>query len=260
MKILFSGDVFGEAGRRAIAQKVPEYRQTHKVDFVICNGENVTHGQGIGAKDYLFLRNSGVNVVTGGNHSFKHRDIVPHLKEGIHLLRPANYLAKAPGRGYCVHTVYAGVTVAVINLVGRIFMEHSNSPFECIESILPDVKAKADIIIVDMHAETTSEKRAMGWFLDGKVSAVLGSHTHVQTADDEILPQGTAFITDVGMTGPYDSVIGVKKEIAINKFSAMEFQKFDPATGDIRFCAVVLDVDEGTGKARSIQRVQDKVL
>ncbi|MBI2335922.1 MAG: TIGR00282 family metallophosphoesterase [Deltaproteobacteria bacterium] len=259
MRILFSGDVFGEVGRKAIAKQVPYYRQNHKVDFVIVNGENASGGVGISRKDCQFLLTCGVDVITGGNHSFKQKDIITHIEQEPRLLRPANFPKKTPGRGYVIREVYAGVKIAVVSLLCKLFMEQSSSPFEEIDKILANLQGQAEIIFVDVHGEATSEKRALGWYLDGKVAAVIGTHTHVPTADEEVLPKGTAYLTDAGMTGPYDSVIGIKKELAIRRFTEGVPVKFEPATQDVRFSGVMIDIDESSGKANKIQRIFEKV-
>ncbi len=259
MKILFIGDIFGEVGRKAVLQKVPEYRSVQKVDFVIANGENVYKGKGIKIREAEELFQSGVNVITTGNHAFDQSEIIEYFKKQSRILHPANYSRHSPSKGYVLSEVYSGIHVGVVNLAGRVHMEAANCPFEAVDKILEEIKSKAEIIIVDMHAEATSESRAMGWYLDGKVSAVLGSHTHVQTADEEVLPHGTAYITDAGMTGPYASVIGMKIEGPLKKFRTGIRTPYEPSTEDVRFCAVIVEVEENTGKARSIQRIQERL-
>lgn len=259
MKILFIGDIFGDAGKKATLQKVPEYRSAHRVDFVIANAENIHKGRGLKIKDAEELFAIGVDVITTGNHAFDQYELIDYYRKQPKLLHPANYSHLNPSKGYVVLDVYSGVRVGVINLAGRIHMEPANCPFESIDKILEEIKGNADITIVDMHAEATSESRAMGWYLDGKVSAVLGSHSHVQTADEEVLPQGTAYITDTGMTGPYRSVIGMKMEAPIRKFRTGIRTPYEPATEDVRFCAAIIEVEESNGKASTIQRIQERL-
>lgn len=257
MKILFIGDIFGETGKNLAIQKVSEYR-AQGVDFVVANGENVYKGKGIKIRDAEELFSSGVDVITTGNHAFDQYELIDYFKKQNKILHPANYSRYSPSKGYVLSEVYSGVHVGVVNLAGRVHMESANCPFEAIDKILEEIKSKAEIIIVDMHAEATSEARAMGWYLDGQVSAVLGSHTHVQTADEEILPQGTAYITDAGMTGPYRSVIGMKIDGPLKKFRTGIRNQYEPAQEDPRFCAVLMEIEENSGKARSIQRIQER--
>lgn len=259
MKILFIGDIFGEAGKKAVLQKVPEYRSQHRVDFVVANGENVYKGKGIKVREAEELFQSGVDVITSGNHAFDQSESIEFYKKQPKFLHPANYSSLSPSKGYVICEVYSGVHVCVINLAGRIHMEPANCPFATVDKILEETKGQSEIILVDMHAEATSEARAMGWHLDGKVAAVLGSHTHVQTADEEILPKGTAYITDTGMTGPYRSVIGMKVEGPLKKFRTGIRTPYEPSIEDVRFCAVLLEVEENTGRARNIQRIQEKL-
>ncbi len=259
MKILFIGDIFGEAGKNAVLQKVPEYRSKHRVDFVIANGENVYRGKGIKVREVEELFSSGVDVITSGNHAFDQFDSIELYKKQPKFLHPANYSHLSPSKGYVICEVYSGVHICVINLAGRIHMEPANCPFAAVDKILEETKGQAEITVVDMHAEATSETRAMGWHLNGKVAAVLGSHTHVQTADEEVLPQGTAYITDTGMTGPYRSVIGMKVEGPLKKFRTGIRSPYEPATEDVKFCAVLVDVEESSGKANSILRIQERV-
>ncbi len=259
MKILFIGDIFGEAGKQAVLKKVPEYRSAYRVDYVIANGENVSRGKGIKIKEAEEIFACGVNVITSGNHAFDQSETIEYYKKQPKMIHPANYSPLSPSKGWFIEEVYSGVHIGVINLAGRIHMEPANCPFASVDKILEEMKEKAEIIIVDMHAEATSETRAMGWHLNGKVAAVLGSHTHVQTADEEILPQGTAYITDTGMTGPYASVIGMKIEGPLRKFRTGIRTPYEPAMGDVRFCAALVDVEESNGKAKSIQRIQEKI-
>ncbi|MBI4374268.1 MAG: TIGR00282 family metallophosphoesterase [Deltaproteobacteria bacterium] len=260
MKILFIGDVFGDPGRRAVKEKLPGVRQRYGVDFVIANVENAAHGKGVLPRMIDEFREWGVQAFTAGNHIWDQKEMIPYVKNSKVFCRPANYVAKAPGQGSQIFEVYSGVRLVVISLEGHILMgNYVNSPFEAVDRELEKWKGGAEVIVVDMHAEASSEKRAMGWYLDGRVSAVVGTHTHVPTADEEILPNGTAYITDIGMTGPYDSVIGLDKEVAIRKFTTRLPEKFIVGTGDARLSAVLIDVEESTGKAKKILRIQEGV-
>lgn len=227
-----------------------------EVDFVIANGENVSGGIGITPQYATMLLDQGVDVITTGNHIWRKKEIIPFLEQEPRLLRPANYPPGAPGRGSGIYTSSHGEKIGVLNLEGRIFMKSLESPFKTADEHLSFLRRETKVIIVDFHAEATSEKMALGWFLDGEVSAVLGTHTHVQTADERVLPGGTAYITDAGMTGPSDSVIGVKKDIALERFLTMLPNKFEPATGKIELQGVIVDVDEETGHSVGIRRVK----
>ena len=257
MRILFIGDIFGRPGRTIVKERLPELVKNHAIDLVIANGENAAAGFGITPPLAEELFELGIEVLTSGNHIWDKREIVDyfHMANGNphsparRLLRPANYPAGMPGWG-----LYQGtkddVPYAVLNLQGRVFMISNDDPFRTADQLLKDVMAK--IVLVDVHAEATSEKISMGWYLDGRVTAVVGTHTHVPTADERVLPKGTAYITDVGMTGPYDSVIGIKKELIMEKFLTNMPMRFEPASGDVRLCAVVIDCDTITGKARGL--------
>lgn len=261
MKILIIGDVFGEPGRLAIKKKLPELRQEIGIDFVIANIENAAHGKGVTPKIIQELQGYGVHAFTAGNHLWDQKEIIPAIGDSRVLVKPANYSPHTPGKTSLIFEVYSGIRVAVISLEGQRLMGSGvNSPFQAIESELEKIRGRADIIIVDMHAEATSEKRAMGWFLDGRVAAMVGTHTHVQTADEEILPHGTAYISDIGMTGPYDSVIGLKRESALTRFVKQMPAPFEVAEGGVRFCAVLVEIEESTGRARKILRYQEKVM
>jgi len=259
MKILFIGDVVGEPGRRALEQIIPKLKKRDGVEFVIANGENVAGGSGItpALADAVF--GYGVDVMTSGDHIWKRKEIVDRLDTDKRITRPANYPRGVPGSGSTVVAAENGMNVGVINLVGRVFMQAVECPFRVAREEIAKVKNKTNIIIVDMHAEATSEKIALGWYLDGSVSAIVGTHTHVQTADEKILPNGTAFISDAGMTGPFDSVIGRNKEAVLSKFVTQMPVKFEMAEGDIQLHGVIVDVDEKTGKASCIKRVQEKL-
>ena len=259
MRILFIGDIVGEPGRQAIKELVPKIVKREKIDFVIANGENSAGGSGITPMIVDELLGYGVDVITSGDHIWKRKEILERIAEDARILRPANYPREAPGFGATVVTSKSGVEVGVINLIGRVFMQAVECPFKTVKCEVDKMKSKTRIIVVDMHAEATSEKVAIGWFLDGTVSAVIGTHTHIQTADEKILPKGTAFLTDAGMTGPYDSVIGRKKEQILNRFITQMPTKFEMAENDVQLHGAIIEVDEKTGRAESIKRVQEKL-
>jgi hypothetical protein len=259
MKILFIGDIVGKPGRRAVSEFVPSLISERKIDLVIANCENAAAGFGVTREIVEELYGSRIDVLTSGNHIWNKKEVLDFIGDYETLLRPANYPATTPGSGAVLIPTTKGEYVGVLNLAGRIFMHPVDCPFVTAKNKIAELKAKTKVIIVDIHAEATSEKRAMGWYLDGEVSAVLGTHTHVQTADEEILPQGTAYISDVGMTGPFDSVIGVKKETIIERFLTQMPNKFDVAKGDNRMQGVILDIDAISGKANSIERISIKL-
>ena len=260
MKILFLGDVFGKPGRQAVQRLVPRLIAKEAIDLVIANAENVASGAGVTPDLADELLAAEVDLLTSGNHIWSKREIVPYLdRPGCRLLRPANYPPGAPGRGRAIVSTPDGRKLGVVNLEGRVFMRALDDPFRAALAEIEALRAEgAQAILVDMHCEATSEKNAMGWFLDGKVAAVLGTHTHVQTADARVLPGGTAFVTDVGMCGPWDSVIGVRKEIVIERFLTARPQSFEPSKRDVWLQGAIVDVDEGSGLARSIARVQER--
>jgi len=259
MKILFIGDIVGEPGRRAIGTLVPKIRKREDIDFVIANGENAAAGSGITSALADEIFSYGVDVITSGDHIWKRKEMVEELGSDKRLLRPANYPAGAPGFGYGVFESESGIGVGVMNLVGRVFMQAVECPFRMAKEIIEKIKDKARVIIVDIHAEATSEKIALSYYLDGQVSAVLGTHTHVQTSDEKVLPGGTAFIADVGMTGPFDGVIGRKKEQIIRRFLTQLPTKFEMAVDDVQLHGAIIDIDDKTGRANSIKRVQEKL-
>ena len=259
MKILFIGDIVGSPGREAIRALLPELKKEFKLDFVIANAENAAGGSGITPKVAEELFESGVEVLTSGDHIWKKREVFEIINEEERILRPANFPDCAPGSGFNIFKTKAAVKLGVINVNGRVFMEPLECPFRVALAAQEKLSKEAKIIIVDIHAEATSEKVAMGWYLDGKASAVLGTHTHIQTADERILPQGTAYITDVGMTGPCDSVIGRRVEDVLQRFLSAVPTRFEIAQENVQLQGVVLDIDEETGKARSIVRVQKKL-
>ena len=256
MRILLIGDVFGKPGRRAVTERLPGLIREEGLHFVIANGENAAGGKGLTPETCQELFDAGVDVITTGNHVRDKKEIDPVLESNQRLLRPFNYPASMPGSGQTVQKSRDNHYVAVINAIGRVHMGEILSPFIPILDCLKKLKEQTPVVIVDFHAEATSEKRAMGWHLDGQASAVLGTHTHVQTADEEVLPGGTAFITDVGMTGPYDSVIGLRKDLAFERFVQQKKGRFDVAKGDVRLCGAIIDVENETGKATSIRRLR----
>lgn len=257
MKILMIGDVVARPGRQAVLDRLQDLREQNKIDLAVMNAENVTGGFSITPPHAEQLFSAGIDVMTSGNHIFDKREAVAYIERQPRLLRPANYPPQTPGSGMWTGEV-RGVRVAVLNLIGRVFMQPADDPFrtadELLASLSPDVKVR----LVDMHTEATSEKAAMGWYLDGRVSAVVGTHTHVQTADERILPQGTAYLTDIGMTGSYSGVIGMVKEDVIARFTSALRKRAEHSTGDVRICAVIIDVDEATGRAREISRLSLK--
>ena len=259
MKILFIGDIVGSPGRMAVRELLPPLIAKKKIDFVIANCENAAAGFGVTKKNVEELYSYHIDVLTSGNHIWNKKEVLEFIGDYEKLLRPANYPAATPGSGSVLIPTAAGEYVGVLNLAGRIFMQPIDCPFETAKNKIAELRKKTNIIIVDMHAEATSEKRALGWYLDGKVSAVLGTHTHVQTADEEILPQGTAYISDAGMTGPFDSVIGINKETVIERFLTQMPNKFDLAKDDIRMQGVIMNIDPVSGKANSIERMSIKL-
>ena len=252
MRILFVGDVFGSAGRRIVHEHLQHVRDTHNVELTVINVENAAGGFGCTPQIADEFFRAGADVLTTGNHVWDKKELFPYMNEH-RIIRPANYPAGAPGAGMAEGTTASGIPYGVINLQGRVFMPQIDDPFHKADEIIKATKAK--VIIVDFHAEATSEKVAMGWYLDGRVTAVIGTHTHVPTADNRVLPGGTAYQTDVGMSGPYDSIIGVEKELVLARFLTGLPGKFEAAKGDPRMSAVVIDCDENTGKARSIERL-----
>ncbi|MEW6601138.1 MAG: TIGR00282 family metallophosphoesterase [Nitrospirota bacterium] len=256
MKILFIGDIVGKPGRNAVKEGLPGLINKLKIDFVIANAENAAGGFGVTKSVGEELFALGIDVLTSGNHIWDKKEAVTYITKENRLLRPANYPGEVPGAGSIIMKTPAGEKVAVLNLSGRVFMQPLDCPFQTAQKELAALKEQTKVIIVDFHAEATSEKSAIGWYLDGEVSAVIGSHTHVQTADEKILPKGSAFITDAGMTGPTDSVIGVKKEQIINKFLTHIPVRFETAKGETLLSCVVLEVNPKTGTSTSIQRLQ----
>lgn len=258
MKILFVGDIVGAPGRRALNDALTGVIDKHRIDFTIVNIENAAGGFGLTVDLFQDLSRMPIDVFSSGNHIWDKREIYDSLNSSDRLLRPANYPPGNPGRGVTVQSTASGIPVAVMNLQGQVFMPaHADSPFRVADEELAKIEAK--VIFVDFHAEATSEKMAIGWYLDGRVSAVVGTHTHVPTADETIRPGGTAYLSDVGMTGAYEGIIGFSKDRIIEKFLSQTPRSFETAKKDIRLSSVVIGVDEETGKATSIERVQVRV-
>jgi len=261
MRILFIGDIFGRPGRNIVRDRLPGLVADRKIDLVIANGENAAAGFGITPPIVEELLGYGIEVITTGNHVWDKREIIEFFERADgnpngmarRLLRPANYPAGTPGFGFFEGRSRSGADFAVLNLQGRVFMANNDDPFRVADSLLANIKPK--LILVDLHAEATSEKIAMGWYLDGRVTAVLGTHTHVPTADERVLPKGTAYMTDVGMTGPYDSVIGVEKQLILQRFLTSLPVRFEPAKEDPRFSAALIECDADTGRASAIERI-----
>jgi metallophosphoesterase (TIGR00282 family) len=259
INILILGDVVGKPGRDVIAALLPQILKKHKIDFTIANIENAAGGAGITPKVVDELSGLGVDVLTTGDHIWDRREILDIVDIKDNFLRPANYPEGTPGKGYCVIEKDKNF-IGVLNVQGRVFMKPAvDCPFKKSAEIINKIKTKTPIIIVDMHAEATSEKIALGHFLDGQVSAVIGTHTHVQTADEKILSQGTAYITDIGMCGPCDSVIGQKKEKIIERFLTSMPLRFEVATDDVQLQGVIIEIDEKSGKAKKIERIQRRL-
>ena len=260
MNILIIGDIVGRPGRFAVKDLIDELKREYHIDFVIANAENAAGGAGLTPKIADELLHIGCDVLTLGDHVWDQKEIEDYLQKSDFVIRPANFPQGVPGNGWCIKKTSKGVSVAVVNLIGRVFMRYNvNCPFRELDVILKEIKSAAPIIIVDMHAEATSEKVAMGHFADGRVSAVVGTHTHIQTADETILSQGTAYLTDLGMTGPYDSVIGQNKNNIIERFLTSMPTRFEVATEDIRLNGILIDIDEKTGLAKKITRVQRRL-
>jgi metallophosphoesterase (TIGR00282 family) len=255
VKILFIGDIVGKPGRKAVRALLPGIVGQYRVDIVVANCENAAGGFGVTRKIVDELYHNEIDILTSGNHIWDKKETIYFIDDYETLLRPANYPEGTVGKGSVVIDTRLGISLGVLNLEGRIFMKPLDCPFRVAEKEIEKLKQKTDIIIVDFHAEATSEKEALGWFLDGKVSAVLGTHTHVQTADERVLPLGTAYITDAGMTGSFDSVLGMRKEVALERFLTLLPNRFDVAKGDVRLQGVLIDIDDRTGKALSIERL-----
>ena len=254
MKVLMIGDVVAKPGRIAVLERIQDLREQHHIDFAIMNAENLAGGFSVTPQLCEQLFATGIDVMTSGNHIFDKKEAIEYIRKQPRLLRPANYPPQTPGSGYWVGDVN-GTQVAVMNVMGRVFMPPSDDPFRIIDEVIASLPTEATVRIVDVHAEATSEKVAMGWHLDGRVSAVCGTHTHVQTADERVLPGGTAYLTDLGMTGSYAGVIGMDKSDVIARFTSVTARRAEHSTGQVRICDAVLDIDEASGTARNIQRL-----
>ncbi len=257
MKILFIGDIVGSPGRGAVKALVPKLKKEKAIDFVIANAENSSGGTGLTQKSAEELFDSGCDCLTSGDHIWKLKEVFKII-DHPYVLRPLNLAPAVPGRGYCI-LKKNDLKLGVINLQGRVFMPAIECPFRAVREAVLQIRKETNCLLVDIHAEATSEKVAMGYFLDGEVSAVCGTHTHIQTADEKILPKGTAYISDAGMCGPYDSVIGQEKVRIIERFLTGMPVKFEVASGDVQLCGVIVDIDEASGKARGIERIQEKL-
>ena len=261
MRLLFLGDVVGRPGRRALAALVPRLAAQEDIEFVIANCENASGGKGVDPRSADELHEAGVDVLTSGNHVWQNREIVPYMRESGRLLRPLNFPPGVPGVGWTVQKARRSeARVAVLNLIGRVFMAPVDCPFRAADEALADIRREASIVFVDMHAEATSEKVAMGRFLDGRVSAIVGSHTHIQTADETVLPGGSAYLTDAGMCGPEDSVLGVRTDRVVERFLTQMPTRFEVAAGAVLVQGAVIDIDGETGRAQSIRRVRERVV
>ncbi|MDB2682676.1 TIGR00282 family metallophosphoesterase [Alphaproteobacteria bacterium] len=259
MKILFIGDIFGRQGREALQTYLPTLKEKHDPDIVICNGENAAHGLGINPKYCKEFYEWGVDVITTGNHIWDQREIIPYIDKDPNLLRPINYPKGTPGNGSVKYRAANGQDILVINVMGGLFMNQLDDPFQAMKELLEKETLGKTVgaIFVDIHAEATSEKMAMGHYLDGKISAIIGTHTHIPTADHHIMVNGTAFMADAGMTGDYDSIIGVQKEIPLQKFtSKMPGERFRPSSGEATLCGALVITDDKTGLASSIEPIR----
>src|ERR1051326_181904 len=254
MKVLMIGDVVAKPGRVGVLERIHDLREQHQIDLAIMNAENLAGGFSVTPQLCEQLFSSGIDVMTSGNHIFDKKEAIEYIRKQPRLIRPANYPPNTPGSGYWVGQVN-GAHVAVMNVMGRVFMPASDDPFRIIARVLDSLPSETTGRIVDVHAEATSEKVAMGWHLDGRVSAVCGTHTHVQTPDERMLPGGTAYLTDLGMTGSYAGVIGMNKADVIARFTSVTARRAEHSSGNVRICAAVLDIDENTGHARTIERV-----
>jgi metallophosphoesterase (TIGR00282 family) len=260
MRLLFLGDVVGRPGRRAVTQVVPRLIAREGIDFVVANCENASGGKGINPDSADELIDCGVDVLTSGNHVWQNSGIVPYIQESDRLLRPENFPPGVPGRGWTVReSARAKCRVGVLNLIGRVFMGPADCPFHAATRALEALRKETPVILVDMHGEATSEKVGMGRFLDGKVSAVLGSHTHVQTADEAVLPGGTASLTDAGMCGPIDSILGVRSDQVLRRFLTQMPVRFEVASGPVVVQGALVDVDQRTGRATAIRRLREQI-
>ncbi len=255
MRVLFLGDIVGRPGRRAVRELLPSIIDKYEPHLVIANGENAAGGNGITRKtaDELFL--SGIDILTMGNHVWDQKEVYDFIDREERIVRPANYPPDSPGQGYVITCTADNTKIGVINLSGRVFMHPLDCPFRFLDQLLPLIRKETEVIIVDFHAEATSEKMALAWYADGRVSAIIGTHTHIQTSDERILPEGTGYITDAGMTGPRDSVLGVNVESVISKFLSLRPVRFKVASGPIQLNAIYLEIDQEKGTTKSIERI-----
>jgi len=249
------GDVFGRPGRKFFTELTPKLKQEQNIDVVVVNGENAAHGKGLTQATFNALLSGGADVVTTGNHIWDRKDIYDFIDREPFLVRPANYPEVCPGKGFCIYP-HKAKNIGVINLEGRTFMQPLDNPFARVEEVLKEIRKECDIILVDFHAEATSEKLSMGYFLDGKVTAVVGTHTHVQTADERILPQGTAYITDLGMVGPLNSVIGTQIKPALEKFLTCRMTKFEVAESPSVYCGLLIEIEDRSNQPVKVERMR----
>ncbi len=258
MKILFFGDIIGRAGREGLSRVLPSLREKHRPDFIIANAENAAHGKGLTPRIAEDLWGQGIDVLTMGNHTLDKKEIIP-LMADPRIVRPANYAEGFPGHGSGIFTSRSGKKVGVLQVMGRVYMPLTNCPFKTADHELEALRKETPIVFVDIHVEITSEKAALGYYMDGRATAVVGTHTHIQTADERVLPGGTAFLTDAGACGPYNSVIGMEVKVALNRFLSGVHSPLVVAEGDAMICGCVVDVNDATGKAVSIQRIRELV-
>ncbi|OWZ83113.1 TIGR00282 family metallophosphoesterase [Natranaerobius trueperi] len=256
MRILMIGDIVGNPGRKCIRDLLPKIKENYNIDFTIANCENLAGGKGINKKVINNIFTYGVDVATSGNHIWDKKEIFDFIDSETRILRPANYPVKTPGRGYHIFELN-GNNIGIINLSGRVFMSDLDCPFQKASTIIEELRSQCKIILLDFHAEATSEKMALGRYLDGKASAIVGTHTHVQTSDERIFENGTGYITDIGMTGPYESILGVESEPVINNFLTQLPERFEVASGKVQFNGVVIEIEEADGKCKDIERIQD---
>lgn len=259
MNILFIGDIVGKPGREVVKDLLPGLKKEFAIDFIIANAENAAGGSGITPKVCSELLDSGIDALTSGDHVWKRREVFQIIESQPGLLRPLNFPKGSPGSGSGIFKTRKGIGIGLINVLGRVFMQALDCPFKTTREEIDRLSKETNIIIVDIHAEATSEKVALGWYLDGLATAVLGTHTHIQTADERLLPQGTAYITDVGMSGPFDSVIGRRVEDVLQRFLTQIPTRFEVASQNIQLQGVLLEIDEKKGKARSIRRIQRRL-
>jgi metallophosphoesterase (TIGR00282 family) len=258
LNILCIGDIVGRPGKRVLADNLAAIVKQHDIDCVVANAENAAGGSGLTFQIYDKLLKYGVHIITLGDHTYKKKEIIPVLEKNENITRPANFSKYAAGKDFALYKTAKGPTIAVVPLIGRVFMKPADNPYDAVDSILPKLESRADVVLVEMHAEATSEKVSMGYYLDGRVSCVYGTHTHVMTPDEEILPKGTAYITDIGMTGSHYSVLGRKIESVLKNFKTRMPCPFEVATDDLRINGIIVTIDSSTKKAEKIQRLEFK--